>query len=84
MALAGAHTLDPRQSQPLGGDGDGGGGGARGGEGGGAAYTRRACGCKMGSPEMPEDSARTQMQEEVEQGQSDANHVLAMDWARLL
>lgn len=53
---------DPGQNQQLGGGGDGGGGGACGREDGDAACTCHACGCRTGSPEMPEDSARTRMQ----------------------
>lgn len=62
MASAGAHTQDPGQSQQLGGGDGGGGDGACEHEGGDAACTCHACGCRMGSPEMPEDSAKTQMQ----------------------
>lgn len=53
---------DPGQSQQLGGGDGGGGGGACEHEDGDAACTCHACGCRMGSPEMPEDSAKTQMQ----------------------
>lgn len=54
---------DPGQNQQLGGGGgDGGGGDACGREGGDAACTCHACGCRTGSPEMPEDSARTRTQ----------------------
>lgn len=62
MALAGAHMRDPGQSQQLGGGDGGGGGGACEHEDGDAACTCHACGCRMGSPEMPEDNAKTQMQ----------------------
>lgn len=50
---------DPGQSQQLGG---GGGGGACERVDGDAACTCHACGCRTGSPEMPEDSAKIQMQ----------------------
>lgn len=70
MALAGGHTRDPGQSQQWG-DGGGGGGGACERAGGDDACTCHACGCRMGSPEMPEDSAKYR----VGQGQSDADHV---------
>lgn len=79
MALAGGHRRDPRQGQQLGGGG-GGGDGAREREGDDGAGTCHACGCRTGSPEMPEDSAKTQTQWGVGRGQSDAGHVLAKSW----
>lgn len=84
MASAGAHRLDPGQSQQKGG-GDGGGGGGGGGAcgDGDVAGTCHARGCRTGSPEMPEGSAKTQMQEGEGQGQSDAGHVLARGPGRL-
>lgn len=85
MAPAGAHRMDPGQSQQKGG-GDGGGGGAGGacehGDG-GAACRHRACGCRMGSPEMPKDSARTRTREGEGLSQSGAGRVLARDWSQL-
>ena len=83
MASAGAHRTDPGQSQQKGGGGGGGGGGgACGRGGGGAACTHHACGCRMGSPEMPKDSARTRMRAGEGLGQSDAGRVLARGWGR--
>lgn len=83
MASAGARRMDPGQSQQKGGGGgDGGAGGACGRGGGGAACTHHACGCRMGSPEMPKDSARTQTREGEGLGQSGAGHVLARGWGR--
>lgn len=76
MASAGAHRMDPGQSQQKDGGGGGGGGDACG-HGGGAACTYHACGCRMGSPEMPKDSARARMQVGEGLGQSDAGRVLA-------
>lgn len=85
MASTGAHRTNPGQMQK--GEGGGGGGGVGGacerGDG-GVAGTHHACGCRMGSPEMPKGSARTQTQEGEGLGQSGAGHVLARDWGRLL
>lgn len=76
--------MDPGQSRQQGGGGDDGGGdGACGHGGGGVACTHHACGCRVGSPEMPKDSARTQTQEGEGLGQSDAGCVLARDWGQL-
>ncbi|KAL0614516.1 Zinc finger protein [Plecturocebus cupreus] len=78
--------MDPGRGRQEGdGDDDGGddGGGACGREGGGAACTRHACGCRMGSPEMSKDKARTQTQEGEGLGQSDAGCDLARDWGPL-
>lgn len=84
MASAEAHRRDPGQSQQKGGGGGGGdGGGACGHGGGGDACTHHACGCRMGSPEMPRGSARTQTREGEGLGQSDAGQVLARGWALL-
>lgn len=83
MASAGARRTDPGQSQQKGGGGGDDGGGACGHGGGGAACTRHACGCRMGSPEMPKDSARTRMREGEGPGQSDAARVPARGWGRL-
>lgn len=84
MASAGAHRTDPGQSQQKGGgDGGGGAGGACEHGDGGAACTHHACGCRMGSPEMPKDSARTRTREEEGLGQFGAGCVLARGWSQL-